>query len=232
MDCHSFQAEWNAHPISGPDTNDRSPNDLRLLGQLNHGVYTDDGIDLHPDVLHEHYGTTNQQVRRRRGQTGAGHPPEEDDNSDASNSDSETDSDLGITTQVAATQHSNIRHAAIPVPSNSNPFESEDSEALYFDALDLIRLEGTIPAGFGALPIEHAYEVEEVIRLGRRGRKELVVGLPEHIWRPRIELWAQAVHLLNEFMDAGAGSIVSVLPLEGSLAYSDRHRRPVFEAAD
>ncbi|PCH39165.1 hypothetical protein WOLCODRAFT_146872 [Wolfiporia cocos MD-104 SS10] len=132
MDCHSFQAEWNAHPISGPDTNDRSPNDLRLL--------------------------------------------------------------------VAATQHSNIRHAAIPVPSNSNPFESEDSEALYFDALDLIRLEGTIPAGFGALPIEHAYEAEEVIRLGRRGRKELAVGLPEHIWRPQIELWAQAVHLLNEFM--------------------------------
>jgi hypothetical protein len=25
-DCRRFQKEWNAHPVSGPDTNDRSPN--------------------------------------------------------------------------------------------------------------------------------------------------------------------------------------------------------------
>ena len=25
-DCQSFQSEWNAHPISGPETNDKSPN--------------------------------------------------------------------------------------------------------------------------------------------------------------------------------------------------------------
>jgi hypothetical protein len=24
-DCYDFQAEWNCHPISGPDTNDKSP---------------------------------------------------------------------------------------------------------------------------------------------------------------------------------------------------------------
>jgi hypothetical protein len=25
-DCQKFQQEWNAHPISGPQTNDKSPN--------------------------------------------------------------------------------------------------------------------------------------------------------------------------------------------------------------
>ncbi|KAI5981790.1 hypothetical protein EDC04DRAFT_2593816 [Pisolithus marmoratus] len=38
-DCQAFQAEWNCHPISGPDTNNKSPKDLRLLGQMRFGIY-------------------------------------------------------------------------------------------------------------------------------------------------------------------------------------------------
>ncbi|KAF9237396.1 hypothetical protein BU15DRAFT_48887, partial [Melanogaster broomeanus] len=38
-DCQEFQAQWNCHPISGPDTNWKSPKDLRLLGQTRFGVY-------------------------------------------------------------------------------------------------------------------------------------------------------------------------------------------------
>ena len=33
-DCEDFQAEWNAHPIRGPDTNDKSPQVRDLYQEL------------------------------------------------------------------------------------------------------------------------------------------------------------------------------------------------------
>ncbi|KAL4065547.1 hypothetical protein V8B97DRAFT_1875227 [Scleroderma yunnanense] len=41
LDCQAFQEEWNCHPISGPDTNNKSPKDLCFLGQTQFGVYQD-----------------------------------------------------------------------------------------------------------------------------------------------------------------------------------------------
>ncbi|KAG1823331.1 hypothetical protein EV424DRAFT_1346351 [Suillus variegatus] len=31
-DCKTFHEEWNLHPIAGPSTNNKSPQDLRLIG--------------------------------------------------------------------------------------------------------------------------------------------------------------------------------------------------------
>ncbi|KIM52475.1 hypothetical protein SCLCIDRAFT_44408, partial [Scleroderma citrinum Foug A] len=42
--------QWNCHPISGSDTNNKSPKDLRLLGQMCFGVYHEDG-----DQIEEEY---------------------------------------------------------------------------------------------------------------------------------------------------------------------------------
>ncbi|KAI5995479.1 hypothetical protein EDD15DRAFT_2165128 [Pisolithus albus] len=44
-DCQVFQAEWNCHPISGPDTNNKSPKDMRFLGQTRFGIYHEPGSD-------------------------------------------------------------------------------------------------------------------------------------------------------------------------------------------
>ncbi|KAL4064112.1 hypothetical protein V8B97DRAFT_1876228 [Scleroderma yunnanense] len=41
LDCQAFQEEWNCHPISGPDTNNKSPKDLHFWGQTQFGVYQD-----------------------------------------------------------------------------------------------------------------------------------------------------------------------------------------------
>ncbi|KAG1851933.1 hypothetical protein F4604DRAFT_1933868 [Suillus subluteus] len=56
QDCSDFWEEWNCHPIWGPDTNDKSPKDLRFLGQTLFGVYCDDCEGIHPDVIEEYYG--------------------------------------------------------------------------------------------------------------------------------------------------------------------------------
>ncbi|KAI6047241.1 hypothetical protein EDC04DRAFT_2556783 [Pisolithus marmoratus] len=37
--CQAFQAEWNCHPISVLDTNNKSLKDLWLLGQMHFGIY-------------------------------------------------------------------------------------------------------------------------------------------------------------------------------------------------
>ncbi|KAJ7704836.1 hypothetical protein B0H17DRAFT_1193343 [Mycena rosella] len=76
-DCAEFQAEWNAHPISGA-ANDQSPNDMFLLGQLENGVHLDDCDGVHPDVIEELYGVHGAVVQRMPGQSGAGQLNDED----------------------------------------------------------------------------------------------------------------------------------------------------------
>ncbi|KAG1844109.1 hypothetical protein C8R48DRAFT_818693 [Suillus tomentosus] len=78
QDCSDFRAEWNCHPIRGPDTNDKSPKDLRFLGQIQFGVYRDDCEGVHPDVIEEHYGVHGPTTTRRQHQSGAGHPIDEE----------------------------------------------------------------------------------------------------------------------------------------------------------
>ena len=57
-----------------------------------------------------------------------------------------------------------------------------------------------LPVGFGVTDEElgnDGYETQEVLRTGKRGLKELTVALPDHIWRPRTEKWAKALHLMS-----------------------------------
>ncbi|KZS99414.1 uncharacterized protein LAESUDRAFT_668019, partial [Laetiporus sulphureus 93-53] len=159
--------------------------DMRFLGQAANGIYVDDGTDIHPDVLHELYGMARTPVHRRRGQTGAGHPPEEEEseNEDDAIVDGPT---ADISEQIAAAQQGNVRHDPVDVPAHASPFADEATETLLFNALAAVRGDGFLPAGYGVLIGEEidAYDHEEAIRLGRHGTKELIVTLPEHIWRP------------------------------------------------
>ncbi|KIO19772.1 hypothetical protein M407DRAFT_49549, partial [Tulasnella calospora MUT 4182] len=62
-DATAFQDDWNFHPISssrgGARTGNKSPNDLRLKGQTEHGFYRDmqdevEGVD--EDLIQKYYG--------------------------------------------------------------------------------------------------------------------------------------------------------------------------------
>ncbi|KAG1895802.1 uncharacterized protein F5891DRAFT_959664, partial [Suillus fuscotomentosus] len=98
QDCLDFWAEWNCHPICGPDTNDKSPKvnasfyiyvtltnylivtqDLRFLGQIQFRVYHDDCEGVHPDMIEEHYGVHGPTMTRRQHQSGVGHPIDEEE---------------------------------------------------------------------------------------------------------------------------------------------------------
>ncbi|OCH85756.1 hypothetical protein OBBRIDRAFT_739382 [Obba rivulosa] len=184
--------QWNAKPISGPDTHDRSPNVLRFIGQTKSGIYIDDAEDMHPDILHQFYGTTIAQPHRHAGQTGAGHPSDEEE-SDISDSED-------LPTRIANQQQNQIRHDPVPVPDHESPFADEQDTELFFMVWAAIQNEPRLPNGYGVLPEEGQYEAEEIIRTGRRSRKELVVSLPAEVWEPRVWRWCKALALLNRML--------------------------------
>ncbi|KAJ7936942.1 hypothetical protein B0H13DRAFT_1589341, partial [Mycena leptocephala] len=191
-DCREFQTQWNAHPISGRGTNDQSPADLRFIGQLNDGVYpTDPMDDVHPDTINRYYGVDGTEQARRPGQTGAGHPDDEEDGwVDEPNE--------YLTNAITADLANNIRHPAVKVARHSNSFRSAEGEATFRAALTEIIQRGIVPSGYGVLEEEweeRAYPVTEVINPGTRGQ-EIVVALPRDIWLPRAVLFAQGLDVM------------------------------------
>ncbi|KAG1853410.1 hypothetical protein F4604DRAFT_1591593, partial [Suillus subluteus] len=65
MDCEIFVEEWNHHPISGPITQHQSSLDIRLLSDIENGVYITDPLhDVHPDILTRYYGTGGPPLSR------------------------------------------------------------------------------------------------------------------------------------------------------------------------
>ncbi|KAG2088635.1 hypothetical protein BD769DRAFT_1309248, partial [Suillus cothurnatus] len=115
LDCLNFQAEWNCHPIRSPDTNNKR---LTFLGHLQFGIYRDDCEGVHPDVINEYYGVHGHMRTRQRHQTGAGHPADEED----SDSDSDDEDPNTMVQAINNQQRHQIRHKAIGVPSQQNPF--------------------------------------------------------------------------------------------------------------
>ncbi|KAJ7183484.1 hypothetical protein C8R46DRAFT_1027194 [Mycena filopes] len=174
-DCAEFQVQWNAHPISGAG-HDQSPNDMFLLGQLENGVYLDDCVGVHPDVIAELYGTHGAVMRRAPGETGAGQLDDEDVPTtfdDRIDLDEEGWEDM-------------IEEDTLPI-----------FDAALAEAHRLL----VVPAGYGLLPDEWengAYPAFEILKSGRKGSKELRVALPDVLWRARAELWGRALATLDE----------------------------------
>jgi hypothetical protein len=220
-DCKAFEAQWNAHPISGTDTQNQSPNvrllqligcnscgtdfcfqDLFFLGQLEHGIYTDDSaaadlVTVAPSVLSQFYGTTAQHPRRPLHHTGAGHDPEEDGILDAQ--------------QLADSLHSSqVRHEPVAVPQHRCSFTSEEELTTFFQTLEALEDQKHIPQLYGLLPGETdagEYGSVEILRSGRRGGKELTVSLPVDVWRPRAETWARAHSLMHHMLYASQDNV-------------------------
>ncbi|KAJ7144675.1 hypothetical protein C8R46DRAFT_1159249 [Mycena filopes] len=199
-DCAEFQVQWNAHPISGAG-HDQSPNDMFLLGQLENGVYLDDCVGVHPDVIAELYGTHGAVMRRAPGETGAGQLDDEDVPTtfdDRIDLDEEGWEDMIEGIDAANSHH--FHHAPVPVPKHNNPF-SEDTLPIFDAALAEAHRLLVVPAGYGLLPDEWengAYPAFEILKSGRKGSKELRVALPDVLWRARAELWGRALATLDE----------------------------------
>lgn len=197
-DCEEFRQEWNLHPISGM-TNNKSPQDLRLISRAKLGEYHDDCKGIHPLTIERYYGVHGHERIRRNGQTGAGHPPDEDPESD----DEEIIADRrdGILQSLEADLQDQVRHDAVEVPGNGLPFACAEDEAEFWSVLERVVLEDITPTGYGLLPEELAGDEStiECIPLGRRGTRSVTVSLEDPIWARRAKIWCQALATLTLF---------------------------------
>lgn len=153
---------------------------MRLLGQLEHGIYVDEDLeDVPPEELAEYYGVDDQRSN------------EASSDSDNSEPDDTFPEDTDDQTHVR-------------VPDSRNPFPDGDTEDVFHEAFRLVQEQEIVPVGYNILPHEWdngIYPSIEVIRTGRRGRREITVGLDDEIWRPRAILWVQAVDVLTRVLD-------------------------------
>ncbi|KAJ7487940.1 hypothetical protein FB451DRAFT_1025194 [Mycena latifolia] len=187
-DCTEFQTNWNAHPMDGHETHNKSPSDMRLLGQARLGLYRDDCDGLHPDTIDKYYGVSGAE---RIGQPGAGNPPDEDNDQP------------GLVDRIGGDQVAQIRHEAIDVPDHRNPFSDDSAtESLFFGVLSEVVRQDVTPVGYGLLPEEwdeDGYPDVEILRAGKQMKTKIRVSLAHPIWRQRAKLWVQGLNVLSHF---------------------------------
>jgi hypothetical protein len=150
------------------------------------GIYNDDCDGWSPEEISEHYGVYGRESRRAPGQTGAGHPPDED-----------TDADGWVDEEPSTEAPATI--PAVNVPEPASPFVDADEENAFWAALAIQSEQGFIPEGYGIMEDEWEegeYPTSEVIQVGRRRSGELYVSLPLDVWLPRAELWVRALNLM------------------------------------
>ncbi|KAJ6568265.1 hypothetical protein DFH09DRAFT_917831, partial [Mycena vulgaris] len=206
-DCERFQAEWNAHPVSGAG-HDQSPDDMFLLGQLEDGVYLDDCDGVHPNIIAEMYGVHGAPMQRAPGQTGAGQLDDEDvPTPDYDDMEMEDWEDM-IEDIGAANEH-HFHHEPVGVPKHKNPLSDDDLRLFNAAFAEANRLQ-VVPQGYGIRQEEWengTYPAFEILKSGRKGSKELRVALPDSIWRPRAQYWVRALSVLNHLLeDTGSES--------------------------
>ena len=163
--------------------------DLRFLRQTQLGVYDEDDCKgIHPDAIQEYYGTTWERVHRQTGQTGAGHPHEECDNDYA-----ETD----LIDNVVQDQDSDIRHDSIPTPDHEVPSMSPEHLTLFSDSLAALQNDDQGDLLRSVAGLVFVWDPVEVMRVGRRRQKELVISLEDAAWEKRTLLWLAALRVLD-----------------------------------
>ena len=207
-DCDLFVQEWNSHPISGSDTCDMSPQvcpcvysyqrsservqDLRFLRQTQLGIYDEDDCEgIHPDIIRQYYGTTHTQARRHADQTGAGHPPEECD-------DDLTEPLPCLVGEVVQDQGPNIRHDPIPTADHEAPSTTPELLALFSSSIDTLRSDEALLRSIIGQAV--GWDPVEVLRVGHRRQKGLVVSLNDAVWERRALLWIAALRLLENLI--------------------------------
>lgn len=216
---------------------------MRLMGQLEHGLYVDDCEGIHPDIIRQYYGTAGRPIQRAPHQTGAGHPSDEvysasgstDGESDDGESEEEWEDvddeedinaeDLQELPQLIAAEHdSHFHHKPVRVPKHASPFSSATLHDTFHQALAQVQEAGHIPEGFGILPDEwddDQYPSHEIIRSGRQGTKELRIPLPDFVWRPRAIQWCQALDVMTRLLELADTDVESNSDTDSDTTHSD-----------
>jgi hypothetical protein len=125
---------------------------------------------------------------RREGESGAGHD-------DSDEEDEELAQERRCARKIGAGLEHQVRHAPMEVVESSCPFRDDAELRLFAEALDILKSQEVVPAGFN---LEATYHPIETFRTGRC-RKGISVPLLHEVWFPRVLLWCQALDLLKKF---------------------------------
>ncbi|KAK7037412.1 hypothetical protein VNI00_011162 [Paramarasmius palmivorus] len=217
-DCEEFVEEWNSHPIAR-EGHDQSPLAMRFMGMLKEGMYlavTDESGEIFvPDdcagmtiqEIKEKYGTQGRASQRPAKHTGAGYLDDEaldDVEFEVEEGDSSEESDWE---DVAEHEVDRNFIERVKAPRCRNPFQNhQELEAPFLSSFQQVRQSRILPDGFGVKREEWEngeYPSFWMLKRGKRSRVELRVELPDSIWRPRSEMWAQALALCLHFEPYG-----------------------------
>ncbi|KAJ7070011.1 hypothetical protein C8F01DRAFT_976418, partial [Mycena amicta] len=205
-DCITFQRKWNRKPISG-EGHDQSPRDMLLLGGVQHGIYRDDFEAEHPAVLEQFLGADGPDL------PGNGQLSDDDytdevaeDSVDSDESEFEYDegadeNDDRVANAIEEAYGQNFHPEPVAVPKHECPFDDEEQLQIFVDALTQATNMNLVPRGYGIRQEEwedDEYPSYGIIKSGRRGSKRTRISLPDHIWRPRAELWTRALDILQQ----------------------------------
>ena len=68
--------------------------------------------------------------------------------------------------------------------------------------LKILTDSGDLPSGFGVTPDEldvNGFDEQEEINIGLQ-RKGHLIELRSQVWKPRVELWAQGLYVMNSIL--------------------------------
>jgi len=165
------------------------------------GEYHDECMGIHPLTIERYYGVHGCERIRQIGQTGAGHPPDEDP--EAGDEEIAVDGHNSILRRLEADLQDQVRHEAVEVPGKGSPFTCVEEEAEFWSVLDNVMLEDITPTGYGLLPEEDATQgvksTVEHIPIGRCGTQFVTVSLADPVWARRVKTWCEALTVLTLF---------------------------------
>ncbi|KAG9040593.1 hypothetical protein FS837_000419 [Tulasnella sp. UAMH 9824] len=177
--------DWNNHPISGPQGRNKSPMDMRLIGQTTEGFYLRDELEgVHEDLIQQYYGVEGMPTAHSTGGTGAGFNPEED----ALGEDVEFDYDSTDEGQPASLKCKRVK----PKTRAQCPFESAEAKLAFNQALDNVLEHGELPSDVGDGWI---WDESAQLSIGRHHLAHSV-RLPAAVWQDRAVVWAKALRFM------------------------------------
>jgi hypothetical protein len=204
-----------------------------MMGRLRNGVYTEPKVDelarVSESVINKYYGVEGRRKTRLRGQTGAGHDPEEDVDEPESTeeivgelADEEQEDAMDIDERAAPLRTEDamdIDEVPEPTPleqeihlhisrnTNKKPAPIAAHRRPFASAEEVQRFVDLVMQVEGA-----QYQVPERYGLGERSKwrpihdiplgksKILSMSLPQSVWKPRALFWARALEVLNHVM--------------------------------
>jgi hypothetical protein len=95
----------------------------------------------------------------------------------------------------------NIRHEPVPVPIGSCPFDL-DRLLLFEQGLTMLQESGDLPPGYGVTVAElggNLFDEWEDIRIGLQ-KRGFPIQISCQIWKPRTEIWAQGLFVMNSIL--------------------------------